>query len=661
MANLKLMPDSPWPGKPVDPYVRLAVAMAETEPDQAVQLGSEHGVIELLLELKAATPQTLLNELEVPTAYKGCRHVTATMSCEDPNALRGRIAALRQQVLRLKLAVRQQPRLVESLRDMGPGDPPWGKVGNDDLDGRGIVIGVIDDGCAFAHRNFLKEFKTGDNKPAFKTRLLCLWDQTGKTDKKGGWVDKPADFGYGSELGRAEIDRVIAGNVSDTGVINEDKIYEAIDYTVEPNAHGTHVLDIAAGNSESSGGARGVAPAADIIFVQIPRTAIGHPADSALSSYILDGIMYIFARAGGRPAVVNVSYGGYGGPHDGTSLVERGIDELLEKADNRAVVVSAGNSFNADCHASGNIKQKTSKSLTWIVGEDDPTINLLEIWYNQNAELSVTLTPPDGVALAAVPVNGAFSIRQADGLIVGWVFHRTGDSGNDANHVVIALRPTEAASKDRNVAPAPFGHWKVQLANVGPVEADFHAWIERDDAGSRKLGFRLQSKFAPADASPRCTLGSLATGMLTVSVGAHNTATQEVCEYSACGPTRDGRSKPDVCAPAEEDGSGDGVLSASALSSQPTPMNGTSAAAPHVAGLVALMFQLADKKPLSAATIIKALRGEDEKKGTEASGRELKPNSRWPAEYAEIVADCIGSGKVNAKQTLDYLRKHLNP
>ena len=52
MAKFDLVPDSPWPGKPVDPYVRLAVAMAETEPDPAAMLGSEPNVIELLLETR---------------------------------------------------------------------------------------------------------------------------------------------------------------------------------------------------------------------------------------------------------------------------------------------------------------------------------------------------------------------------------------------------------------------------------------------------------------------------------------------------------------------------------------------------------------------------------------------------------------------------------
>jgi len=137
--------------------------------------------------------------------------------------------------------------------------------------------------------------------------------------------------------------------------------------------------------------------------------------------------------------------------------------------------------------------------------------------------------------------------------------------------------------------PVPSGTWKVNLQNVGTAPVTFDAWIARDDLGRR--GSRQQSRFDPRHADPLRTVADLATGRLAICVGAHNTATGEMCRYSAAGPTRDDRPKPDVCAPGEEDVAGRGILCASSRSAQPSRMNGTSAAAPHVAGLVALMMQ----------------------------------------------------------------------
>ena len=44
---------------------------------------------------------------------------------------------------------------------------------------------------------------------------------------------------------------------------------------------------------------------------------------------LLEALRYIFDKAGTRPCVINISLGTNGGPHDGTTLVEQGIDSLL--------------------------------------------------------------------------------------------------------------------------------------------------------------------------------------------------------------------------------------------------------------------------------------------------------------------------------------------
>ncbi|MCP4917750.1 MAG: S8 family serine peptidase [Proteobacteria bacterium] len=64
-----------------------------------------------------------------------------------------------------------------------------------------------------------------------------------------------------------------------------------------------------------------------------------------------------------------------------------------------------------------------------------------------------------------------------------------------------------------------------------------------------------------------------------ISVGAYDIGTEEVSWFSSQGPTDDGRLKPDVVGPS-------GVITAA----YGTPFDGTSAAAPHVAGVAALIL-----------------------------------------------------------------------
>jgi subtilisin family serine protease len=58
-----------------------------------------------------------------------------------------------------------------------------------------------------------------------------------------------------------------------------------------------------------------------------------------------------------------------------------------------------------------------------------------------------------------------------------------------------------------------------------------------------------------------------------------------VASFSAAGPTRDGKEKPDLCAP------GVSVRGADTLTNGFRQDSGTSFAAPHVTGLIALMLQ----------------------------------------------------------------------
>ena len=515
-----------------------------------------------------------------------------------------------------------------------------------------------------------------------------LWDQTPRLlSLPPNVTPSPVLFNYGRELTSATINAAIQGNEKN-GVIDEKKVYDVLDYHIhEVASHGTHVMDIAAGNGKSLIGSEGVANEADIVFVQLPTDLIEYSGPQ-LFDKILDGVLYIsaLAKQQKKPAVVNISYGSYAGPHDGTSQWEKAIDNLL-KIDDRAVVVAAGNGFEADCHAFGIIQpHQNSPSLRWIILPEDPTANTVDIWYGGSARLELWLTPP-GATTAMGPVKLGDNVqihRIGTSEIIGWAFHSK-DLGNNDNHIVVSLNKTvieqpAAASSAQGVAPAPnaqvnpisvpapAGTWKIELRNVGQLMTRFDAWIERD-AGHPGGARRRQSHFAPGDAYPGGTLSNLASGNLLISVGGYNAATQEVCRYSACGPTRPTggqpvRRKPDVCAPAEGDVAGRGILSASSLSADPTRMNGTSAAAPHVAGLIALMFQYGLKKYGPKHTLnVDAIRDyitQGAQNAAQASAP-LKPNRHQKVDVTrahkqeDVWTDLTGAGKVNVAGTMNLL------
>ena len=457
-------------------------------------------------------------------------------------------------------------------------------------DGSGVIVGVVDFGGDFAHDNF--------RKPDGTTRLLNLWDQNGSNNSMS-----PSGYPYGREF--------TATHINDA--LNSSDPYGFLAYNPGSRAHGTHVMDTAAGNGRGTG-RPGVAPKADLIFVQLesgdddPRESFGN------SRRLQDAVKYIFDRAAqlGRQAVVNLSLGTHGGPHDGSTHAEKWFDGLLQTP-GRAIVISAGNSRPRRSHAADRLAPGQTRTLGWGKSPSDPTTNEIEVWYNGDAEMEATLVFPTGQRFGPMPLGAKTRIiKDPSGQRAGEMIHRANDSLNGDNIVNIFLGTA-----------LPSGTWGVELRAVGQRPADFHAWIERDDRG--------QSQFVAADDVQTHTIGSISCGRDTITVGSYRPKVlgRDLSDFTAEGPSRDGKQKPEVSAP------GDGIVAANSGTGNGTvTMSGTSMAAPHVTGVVALLMQAAGRN-LTVAEIRQAVIG--------AARRTPPPGNGWHSRYGNGRIDCAAA------------------
>ncbi len=431
-----------------------------------------------------------------------------------------------------------------------------------DATGRGVVVGIVDWGLDFAHPDF--------RDPDGGTRILALWDQRGRPRS-----ESPQPYGYGVVHTREAINRAFAA----------DNPYAALGYhpadaDMGRGSHGTLVASIAAGNG-GGGGPPGVAPESELVFVHLATWGQDRSAKLGNSVTLLEAIDFIARTAGERPWVINLSMGRTGEQHDGTTLSEQGLDAVLRAAPGRVICQSTGNYFTRRLHVSGQLRPAEERRLVWEVHKADVTPNELEIWYPGRDKMEVEIRPPDGKVLALLKLGERVPLI-ANGETVGRAYHREAEPNNLDNHIDIFL-----------YAGAPAGAWEVTLIASDVVDGRFHAWIERDAACPG-----CQSHFRREDADPTSTTGTICNGLRTIAVGAYNPhhPDQPVASFSSMGPTRDGRFKPDLCGPGE---SILGARSAARDANGQTPlwtrMSGTSFAAPHVTGCVALMLQVAPR------------------------------------------------------------------
>jgi len=422
--------------------------------------------------------------------------------------------------------------------------------------GAHALIGVIDGGLDVLHEAFHDE--NG------RTRIVQLWDQTGTTGPA-----PPDDDGnplYGTLYTAANIDQFIA-----TGVVSAE-------LGRDPKGHGTHVTSIAAGRA---GGAfyGGLAPEARIAFVK-PKldTPAGDPRSIGYSTGHVDALAFLdrVARDLGVPISVNISLGMNAGAHDGTSTLESAFDNFTSggRMPGRVLVKSAGNAASQGLHAAFQIGQEQVIHLQWnsknVIRKDD----VIEIWFNSSDDLAFALSAPGSGGTTALldrnstppRINGSFTNGNLYSIALDR-FHR--DNGDTR----LSLRVTRGSAP--RIAP---GIWTLRVeARSVPSAGLVHAWIERH----RDMPVEFITQV-----SSDGTLSIPGTANTVISVAALDRPMQgQVMSFSSRGATRDGRPRPDIGAPghnieAAKSGTATGVIA----------MPGTSMAAPHVTGALALLM-----------------------------------------------------------------------
>ncbi len=506
--------------------------------------------------------------------------------------------------------------------------------------GKNVVVGIIDTGLDVTH----PDFRDANGKSRVAWMLQAGRKPAGlhpELEEAFGCTDpKQATCAIFSG---ADLDAMMSGAL-------------ALGVPRDLEGHGTHVASIAAGNGGPMSGNTpvyvGIAPEATLVIAS-PSTAGGFQ-----DTDLLNAARFVFDRgeALGLPTVVNLSVGGDFGPHDGTSLIEKGLAALVgDDKPGRAIVTAAGNS--------GALYGREERGPFGIH---------TEVRVTEGAEVRVPIATP-----ASKSGKGFvwITFRPGDEVSVGlegpghesWIGlvdpgDEVGYAGENETTAAVINRlvngKTPMTAETNSAVVAFSGAWDegaftIRLSGHG----DAQLWVtgQGDVSSSKSSGLLFekavrQGTIAIPASHPNliavgCTLNRVGWDPLTTeaielaSVGGEiNPLPDGLCYFSAAGPTPFGVAKPEISAP--------GGFVAAAMSSDADPRKspgglfdgpgcpqgepcyvvdethaitaGSSMSAPHVAGAIALLFEL-DRKQNGAVSLTQA-------RVTEL----LQAGARWP-------------------------------
>ena len=460
--------------------------------------------------------------------------------------------------------------------------------------GQGVIVGIIDTGIEYRSHNFRSH-------PDNKTRLLSIWDQTlaagtGEATPRSPVTiplgadpihpHRPINLNYGVEYTGDQINAYLTNGSATPNIRHDDE-----------DGHGSHVSGIAAGSGIQRGRCHGaytyigVAPAADLIVVRLWGLTKGDdkkPLPAGSGSTMIDAIIYILneAKKRNKPVVINLSLGSFTAELNGENGESKSIDALLQaNSAGAAIVFGAGNDADSRFHARATVPAGPTDSLPLKFkissGKSDKNRRSMTVRYtgtNLRVRLSSeeSSTPTPWVTSADPTKTFADTVNGSGGKV---------EITNFADQIEISLIPPPN-EKNRK------GEWTLELQSTTPVATPFDAYWQY-------VSWH-EDEPPPHFLNHTTVQGTLSTEGSThevITVGAYAVSGSELAKFSSRGVALGPGQKPEITAPGVSivsTDSGDYRGCCNWLCCRCCfykNLDGTSMAAPHVAGAVALLFQ----------------------------------------------------------------------
>ena len=424
------------------------------------------------------------------------------------------------------------------------------------LNGRGVLLAVLDSGITWD----LEVFRKADGS----TRIRYLWDQTVSEETGDVRYGKmPDGFSIGTEYTAEEINAALQMHTWDR--------YRLIP-SRDLSGHGTAVAGIAAGRS-ADGLYTGAAPEPELIIVKL---GLSREEGFPRTTEIMRGVTYALwkARQLNMPLVINLSFGNSYGSHDGSSLLERFLDNASEIG-KTVICVGSGNEGAARGHFAGNITRDSRAELA--VGNYEKSLNI-QLWKNYSDVFRIRLQSPGGeeAELTTNIQGGKYTLRLEQTRILIYLGEPLPYAV--AQEIYLEMIPVTGSYINAGI-------WTIRLEPIMTVTGQYYLYLPAGNGRGDSTGFYRST--------PQVTLTVPSTAAKVITVGAYDPVYDTYADFSGRGyadSTRTigvaaaGLTKPDLVAPGVN-------IQAPDVYGTFTPATGTSFATPIVSGAAALLME----------------------------------------------------------------------
>lgn len=447
------------------------------------------------------------------------------------------------------------------------------------LSGQGVYMAILDSGIDYTD----PMFRYADGT----TKIAWLWDQGKRADAEKG-EKPPQGFFTGVEYSR----KMLNANLQK----NSERL------TTDVTGHGTNVAKIAVQG----------APESELIVVKLDTARGTYPSTVSL----LRAFTYVAkkAQAENMPVAINLSYGNTYGAHDGSSLLERFIDNITEVGRN-VICIGAGNEGASAGHFAGKLSENEIQRISFAMGTYERSFSL-QLWKWYADRMDISILSPAGEQYLIRNQNAGGEAQQAvmeqTKLLI---FSGRPQPYRKREEVYIDFIPVETYLNT--------GIWTIEITPRRIANGELRLYMPSAVVRSENTRFLLPS--------PAQTLTIPSTAQKVITVGAYNAYVRSYAAFSGRGDAGNDRaenSKPDLAAPGVNIRIGEGEGGA--------VVSGTSYATPFVTAAAALLMEygiVQGNDPF--------LYGEKVKAYLHAGARQLPGYDMWPNDQVGWGALCV--------------------